>query len=679
MSQISVKLSDLNEAQRQAVKQTEGPVLILAGAGSGKTRVITTRIAYLLACGVPANKVLAVTFTNKAANEMRERVATLVPKTAAKELTISTFHALCVRILRSGIERLGYKSNFAIYTASDQIGLLRQIIVRKGGKDEKLDPWMVQSLISRWKNKGIPIDGPHSGDDLIADVAREYQRQLRLRNACDFDDLLGLASQLLEEHPDVRAQWQDHFHYLMVDEFQDTNRQQMELLRLLAGTRHNVCVVGDDDQSIYGWRGADITNITCFEQHFPNPIIIKLQENYRSQRPILETANAVIRHNAGRREKQLIATKPGAEAVRLIAMPGDKEEAEFIVNEIWENNTLRRRAWEDHAILFRTNSQSRLFEEALRQQGIPYRILGGQSFYERREVKDVLAYLHVALHPGDDVNLLRIVNNPPRGLGETTIELATEDSIAKQRSIFETLADSEFAQQFSTKTKNALTRFASQVRAWHDSLSRPGANYAALAESLLQETGYKDYLKRTCATPEEALNRESNVSELIHSIHQHYTRNPSSGLRDFLDNVALDDDFKREDEKEAAAKKPGVWLITLHASKGLEFPYVYLVGLEDGVLPHKRSLEENTLDEERRLLYVGITRAMEKLTLTWCATRIRYGHPVGVTPSRFIKELPTPPVISTSYEEIAKAPVSVEDAKARFAALRAKLASRKPA
>lgn len=671
MAGIEVRLTGLNSSQLQGVKTTEGPVLILAGAGSGKTRVITTRITYLLAQGVPPERVLAVTFTNKAANEMRERVGTMVPPAMGKALTISTFHALCVRLLRSGIERLGYKANFTIYTGSDQIGLLRQIIVRKGGKEVKLDANAVLSLISRWKNKGIAVEA--NGDDLAADVAREYQRQLKLRNACDFDDLLGLATRLLEENEDIRTLWQDRYHYLMVDEFQDTNRQQMDLMRYLAGPRKNVCVVGDDDQSIYGWRGADITNITGFERHFPEPTIIKLMENYRSQRPILETANAVIRHNAGRREKQLIATKAGTEPVRLVSMPGDAEEAEFVINEIWTANTVHRRPWEDFAILFRANAQSRLFEEALRKQSIPYRILGGQSFFERREVKDILSYLNVAIQPGDDVNLLRIVNNPPRGLGDTTIEMATEDSITHQRSVFDSLADPEFARQFSARTQNALQRFTTQVRSWHEAVSRPGAGYAEIAESLIKETGYVEYLKRSCSSPEDELNRTSNVSEFIQSIHQHQQNARTKGLRNFLDSVALDDDFQRESEKDKAAKKPGVWLITLHASKGLEFPHVYLVGLEDGLLPHKRSIEENTLDEERRLLYVGITRAKEKLTMTYCHKRIKWGQPTGITPSRFIKELPQPPVQHTNWDDLMKKPVTLDVAKAHFAALKAKL------
>ena len=674
MAAVSVGLAGLNESQRQAVRQIEGPVLILAGAGSGKTRVITTRIAYLLANDVPPEQVLAVTFTNKAANEMRERVGGMVAKKLASKLTISTFHALCVRILRSGIEKLGYKSTFTIYTGSDQLGLLRQIIVRKAAKDEKLDAGMVLSLISRWKNKGVPVSD--SPDTLIAEVAREYQYQLKRHNAVDFDDLLLLAGNLLEKHPDVREAWQQRYRYLMVDEFQDTNRQQMQLLRHLAGSRPNVCVVGDDDQSIYGWRGAEIANILDFERFFPNPVIIKLQENYRSQAPILATANAVIRNNRGRREKELIATKKGDCPLRLVAMPGDAEEAEFVINEIWEANALKRKPFEDFAILFRTNAQSRLFEEALRKRGIPYRLLGGQSFYERREVKDVLAYLRVIANPADDVNFLRIVNLPPRGLSDTTVELATEASIQRKVPVSTMLADPEFQHPFSTKTRNALDRFGQQLRAWHEAFTRPGANYAAMTEALLKEIGYHDYLKRSCGTPEETLMREGNVHEFVQSIYQHHAKRGASGLRHFLDTVTLDDDFKGEDDKEKAAKKPGVWLITLHAAKGLEFPDVYLVGLEQGVLPHKRSLEEGTLDEERRLLYVGITRAMEQLTITYCQWRIRYGEPVAVMPSAFMKELPTPPVEKLSYKELASRPASLETAKGHFANIRALIAAK---
>ncbi len=664
MAAIQVNLKGLNPAQLQAVRQTEGPVLILAGAGSGKTRVITTRITFLLASDVPPERILAVTFTNKAANEMRERVGGMVPKAAAKKLTLSTFHALCVKILRSGIERLGYKSNFTIYTGSDQIGLVRTIIGRRGGKATGLDPYKAQSQISAGKSKGTI---GNSGDPFLDEIAREYQRQLKLHNAVDFDDLLGLAVDLLEGHADVREQWQSIYHYIMVDEFQDTNRQQMELVRLLSGTRHNVCVVGDDDQSIYGWRGAESANILEFERFFPNPCVIKLMENYRSQAPILETANAVIRHNRGRREKQLIPTKPGRDPVRLISMPGDAEEAEFIINEIWSANTVERRPWDDFAILFRTNSQSRRFEEALRKQGIPYRILGGQSFFERKEVKDVVAYLNVIINPDDDVNLLRIINNPPRGIGEATTGAATDASIEAKVSVFAMLRDPEFTKLLGTKTQRAVAAFTDQVEAWRQTLQRPGLEYAAFAESIVKETGFLEYLTRNCDTPEESMSREANVREMLNSLYEHQ-KNKGNGLRHFLDGICLDDD--RGDEKEKAAEKPGLWLITLHASKGLEFPVVYLVGLEEGILPHKRSMEEGTRDEERRLLYVGITRAKEKLTMTHCHSRIKYGDPLPVMPSSFIKELPTPPVEVSTYEQIMDTPATMETAKSHLAKIR---------
>jgi DNA helicase II / ATP-dependent DNA helicase PcrA len=460
-----------------------------------------------------------------------------------------------------------------------------------------------------------------------------------------------------------------------VDEFQDTNRQQMQLLRALAGERKNVCVVGDDDQSIYGWRGAEISNILEFERFFSNPTVVKLQENYRSVASILATANGVIRKNAGRREKSLIATRPGEEAVRLISMPGDKEESQLIVSEIWSGHHLQKRAFEDYAVLFRTNAQSRILEQTLREHNIPYRILGGQSFYERREVKDFLAYLHVCLNPDDDVNFLRIVNHPPRGLSDTTVSLATEASIQARRSVFATLADPEFTAQFTKKTQAAAEKFCQQIQRWRTALTTPGSDYASAAEEIIYEIDYIPYLKRSCSSPEEELNRESNLREITQTLYTHQ-RGGAKGLRDFLDSVSLDDDFSRESDAEKAAKKPGVWLITLHASKGLEFPHVYLVGLEQGILPHKRSLDEGTLDEERRLLYVGITRAMDKLTITHCHSRLKYGQTVSVQPSAFIPELPTPPVEKISYEDMQTRPLKDDDVAAQFAQLRAFLAQR---
>ncbi len=658
----------LNPAQREAVEQIDGPVLILAGAGTGKTRVITTRIAYMVANGISPASILAVTFTNKAANEMRERVSGMVEKEEAKKLTISTFHSLCVRILRSGIERLGYKKNFTIYTGSDQIGLIRKIIVRLAAKDENLEPKAAQSLISQAKNRGIPPEA--TNQSLVADIYRAYQQELKQLNAVDFDDLLILAEQLLDEHAVVRDEWRRRFRYLMVDEFQDTNRLQMSLLRLLVGKERNVCVVGDDDQSIYGWRGAEISNILEFERFFPDPRVVKLEENYRSTRQVLDLANSLIRHGSQRREKTLRTTREGKEGVRVIAMPDADVEAEAVVTEITEAQRMHGKKWEDFAVLFRMNTQTRVFEEQLRKRSVPYRVVGGQSFYERREVKDVLAYLCLLLNQDDDISLLRVINNPPRGIGNPVVAQATDSSIAAKQSIFETLSDLEFLSNLSTRAQNALQKFVDLVDRYSDSAHTESGNYAAMTEALLEEIGFYDYLNRSCKTTDEANNRRQNVKELIEGMYQHRARS-STGLRGFLDNVSLMQDREEKDEEKDAGT--GVSLITMHAAKGLEFPWVFLAGFEEGLLPHSRSVEEGSRDEERRLLYVGITRAMEKLTLTYCHSRKRWGEKMPCQVSSFLKEFGEGLFEHVTYEDLASQPASKESAKSYFASLRESL------
>ena len=405
----SFSFESLNQAQRQAVGALDGPVLILAGAGTGKTRTVTCRIVHMLERKIPASEIVAVTFTNKAASEMRERIAGMVSKKAASEMTVCTFHSLCVRILRGGIDKLGYKKNFSICSYSDQVGMMKQLLVRKGGSDEKIKPETVLSAISGAKNKGL--DPADLDDDFFATLAVAYQNELRAQNAVDFDDLLLLAEKVLREHDDVREQFRQRFTRVTVDEFQDTNSLQMRLLQQLVGAPFHVCVVGDDDQSIYGWRGAETANILEFERFFPNPKIIRLEDNYRSTHAVLHTANSLIRHNRGRREKSLRTTRPPGEPVRIVAMPGDDEEAEFVAEEILAGKGSSRK-WEDFAVLFRTNGQSRKLELALRERKIPYRMIGAQSFYDRREVRDVLAYTQLMVSPEADVPLLRILNAP---------------------------------------------------------------------------------------------------------------------------------------------------------------------------------------------------------------------------------------------------------------------------
>ncbi|MCL4131176.1 UNVERIFIED_CONTAM: hypothetical protein GTU68_026949 [Idotea baltica] len=429
-----VNISSLNPAQREAATHIEGPLLILAGAGTGKTRVVTTRIAYLLQQGVPASDVLAVTFTNKAATEMRERVSGMITKEQAKEVTVSTFHSLCVRVLRNSIQKLGYKRNFTIYTQSDQMGLLKRIIVRKAGRDEDLDAKDAQMRISAAKNKGEAID--EDDDSLVADVYRAYQQELKQLNAVDFDDLMLLAVRVLEDYQEVRESWRRSFRFIMVDEFQDTNALQMRLLRTLVGPEKNVCVVGDDDQSIYGWRGALISNILDFERFFAGPKVVKLEENYRSVNSVLNLANSLIRHNLDRREKTLWSSKDDGGVARVISMPDADAEADTVVTEILDCHRMEGRRYDEFAILFRTNTQSRIFEETLRKKDVPYKLIGGQSFFERREVKDLLGYLSLLLNHEDDISLLRVINNPSRGIGNGVIALAMDFSMERECSIF---------------------------------------------------------------------------------------------------------------------------------------------------------------------------------------------------------------------------------------------------
>lgn len=659
----------LNPPQRAAAEQIHGPVLILAGAGTGKTRVITTRIAGMVYDGIPPEQILAVTFTNKAAAEMRERVGTMIDPEVAERVTISTFHSLCVRILRTCIERLGYKKSFSIYTQSDQVGLLRRIIVRKIGKDESLDPKLANMLISQAKNTGKPISDME--DSLISEVYRTYQRELKLLNAVDFDDLIILAVRGLQENADIRREWQRRFRYVMVDEFQDTNHLQMDLLKSLVGEEHNICVVGDDDQSIYGWRGADITNILGFEQFYPNPTVIKLEENYRSTNCILRLANSLIRHNLTRRDKTLWSGMGDGEKVRLVAMPDAETEAEWVIGELLDRHRIGRRPYDDMAILFRMNSQSRVMEEKLRENEIPYKLIGGQSFYERREIKDILAYLALFLNHDDDVSLLRVIAAPPRGIGEGTITLATQFSIDHQMSVFTALNDLEFLGCLTTRAQRAIGAFTTFIYRYSDIVHTKSANYAAMTEELIREIGYAEFLKKNCKTPEEVDSRRKNVSELIDGMHSHFEKS-KRGLRGYLDSVALMQD--REDA-ENETEGNGVSLITMHAAKGLEFPVCHIIGVEEGILPHSRSIEEGSRDEERRLLYVGITRAKEDLTITWCRSRKRYGDKMPCQPSSFFRELSKEELIETDHSTLAAAPVDEDYAADYFAKMKEMLSS----
>src|ERR1700722_9008547 len=658
-----MRLFDLNPQQLEAVTATRGPVLILAGAGTGKTRVITARISYLLSEGVPANRLLAVTFTNKAANEMRNRVGALPENVKGSKLTICTFHSLCVRILRQDIEKLGYKTNFSIYDESDQLGLIRKIVTRLAAATEKLDPQLAKNFISKAKNQGRKI--LPAEQTLESAVFLRYQEELKTFNAVDFDDLLILAVQLLDEFPEVRNKWANRFEFIMVDEFQDTNRLQLDLVRQLAETHQNVCVVGDDDQSIYGWRGAEIANILEFERYFPKPKIVKLEQNYRSTNAILGAANSIIRHNPRRRPKALWCENGDGQPFRLVQVPDDREEATYVIGEIQKQQLAEESRWGEFGVIFRMNAQSRLIEENLRRLHIPYRVVGGRSFFERREVKDLLAYLSCLVNPQDDISLLRIVNTPSRGIGPSTIELAIQESNRTRQSIYETMVSDTFLNLLTQRTREAIRKFTELIDDYETKFVQPLTNFAQTVEELLLQIDYFHDLRRGCKTPEESLNREENVREVIRAVSEFQARS-TEGLPGFLAETALDQDRPEKTGKGA----DGVTLIPYHAAKGLEFAQVFLIGLEEGLLPHNRSKLEGSLDEERRLFYVGITRAKRNLTITHCLNRIKSGSVAPCHPSSFLKDLDTRFTEVINFQEVTNKPAGEGTARLHFAKMR---------
>jgi superfamily I DNA/RNA helicase len=594
---------------------------------------------------------------------MRERISGMVSKKAAAEMTVCTFHSLCVRILRDGIDKLGYKKNFSICSYSDQVGLMKQLLVRKGGSSEKVKPDDVLSAISKGKNKGV--DPQDLEDEYFAMLGVAYQNELRAQNAVDFDDLLLMGEQILREHADVREVFRKRFTRVTVDEFQDTNSLQMRLLQQLVGPpNYHVCVVGDDDQSIYGWRGAEVANILQFEKFFPNPKVIRLEENYRSTQAVLHTANSLIRHNVGRREKILRPTRTGGDPVRIVAMPGDDQEAEFIAEEIMTEKGAFGREWEDFAILFRTNGQSRKLELAFRERKMPYRMVGAQSFYDRREVRDVLAYAQLLAAPDTDVPLLRILNAPNRGIGQATAILATDWSRQQKQSVWQALCDPNFTEQLGTKSANAIQEFIATIAGAKNRIEIAKQNPADTLENLIKEIEYLPWIERSCKTDSERQQRGEGIFSVIDSLRKHTEK--GKNLQSFIDHSAL----ASEKDDEDLEKKQGVTLITLHASKGLEFPIVFLVGLEEGFLPHTRSIAEGTKDEERRLLYVGITRAKDQLTMTYCSTRIKWGQETGCQPSSFIGELNDEFLLHTTYDEIQGATPSTDELESFFGNLR---------
>ena len=670
-------LSTLNPQQRQAVETIQGPVLILAGAGTGKTRVITFRIAHMIRKGIAPENILGVTFTNKAAREMRERVGQLIPRGAVKPkgesrqgLTLSTFHSLCVRILRLHIERLGYKSNFVIYDESEQLGVVKKILSQISAKGEKADPREVLSLLSRFKNAGpggMRFDSPNVGV-LAEHVKSKYESALRACNAVDFDDLILLALKLMEDFPVVLEACRQQYRYVMVDEYQDTNSSQFRLVHLLTEKHRNLCVVGDDDQSIYGWRGAEIANLLNLENYYPEVKIVKLEQNYRSTTTILGAANAVIKHNANRRTKQLWSRKGEGEKIQLHTHANEEEEAKTVVEAIECDRLVRRIPWEEQAILFRTNMQSRPLETALRQASVRYRLVGGQSYFDRREVKDVLAYLKMLLNPRDDISLLRIANVPARGLSDLTMERLLGASQERRCPVHTAMKHTDVLALFATQSRHAINEFLQWIEETRAPLIEGRLpSLHEWAERFLADIGYVGELRRSEKNPEVAENRVLNLKELVASMENEATASgsPVERLQTFLEQVALDND--RSDEKETLSS--GVTLITMHSCKGLEFPHVHMVGLEDGLLPHSRSKVEGTLDEERRLFYVAITRAMKTLAISHCQARKKYGQSTPCHPSPFLKELPEDLV--EWVDPKSSQPVAPSSGKGLFAAMHA--------
>ncbi|PYT01898.1 MAG: ATP-dependent DNA helicase PcrA [Acidobacteria bacterium] len=641
-------LSSLNPQQVEAVKNTEGPLLILAGAGSGKTRVITVRIAYLISeKQVEPRNILAVTFTNKAAGEMRARVEDLLKDQTRRSFPlIATFHSLCVRILRQDIEKLneGYKKTFTIYDTDDSQKVIKACIKDLGLDEKQVVPRVVRNAISAAKNRGEDVELFSSRVEMTdekrastAKVFRMYEERLRVANALDFDDLLIKTVRLLRTSPEVREKYNDRFKYILVDEYQDTNSLQFAMINYLTEKQQNICVVGDDAQSIYGFRQADIKNILDFELHFPNAKVILLEQNYRSTQTILDVAHAIIENNVNQKKKKLWTANEGGERIYYYQASDGDAEGRFVASKIEEHR--RKNANERIAVLYRTNAQSRVFEESLRRLRIKYNIVGGFSFYERAEVKDIISYLKLALNPSDDVALLRVLNTPPRGLGKTSIDELQFQAKDLGVPLWETIAMltdkmSGVNSSLTPRAREAMRGFKAIIEKLQKAAGETEANgkVSDAVIAAIDDTGYSLMLRSENTDESEA--RLENLEELVNAAVD-YDNSDDVGLRDFIDHAALTADTDKYD------RNAGVTLMTVHSAKGLEFPVVFLVGLEDGVFPHSRSLnDDKEMEEERRLAYVAITRAEKILYVTHSMRRRVYGEEMAAEPSQFLNEMP---------------------------------------
>ena len=630
-------LTGLNKEQQQAVQHTEGPLLILAGAGSGKTKVLTVRIAHLLAQGVNPYEILAITFTNKAAKEMKSRVEGLVGD-VANRIWLSTFHSFCAKFLRFELDNfLGYNSNFTIYDTSDSQAVIKAALKALNLDDKYYPVGSMIGAISYAKNKLLfASDFRKQARDFyqqkVADVYEYYERELRKNNALDFDDLLLVAVKLLQSNEAVLDKYSKHFRYVMIDEYQDTNHAQYLLAKLLASHWKNIAVVGDADQSIYAWRGADIQNILDFEKDYPNCTSIKLEQNYRSTKIILDAANAVIENNEGRPKKNLWTDKTEGAKIQHFTAQSEHEEAAFIGDTIAKKHDIHGVPYGDMAILYRTNAQSRVLEEALIKRALPYTMVGGTKFYDRKEIKDVLAYLRVLYNPFDDLSLLRIINVPKRSIGATTVAKLQDYARANGTSLFMTLTQLHLVDTIKGKTKEKLEEFGILIFTLVAEME--DKTVLDILESILDRTGYLAQLEESTDPQDQA--RAENIGELLSVAKDFQDTNPNGTVEDFLEQVALVNDVDSFEQEESK-----VTLMTLHAAKGLEFPIVFLGGLEEGLFPHSRTLmNPEEIEEERRLAYVGITRAEKELYISNATTRTVFGRTSSYLPSRFIDEIP---------------------------------------
>ncbi|MDB4614209.1 UvrD-helicase domain-containing protein [bacterium] len=662
------RLAHLNPPQRLAATTLSGPLLVLAGAGTGKTRVITYRMAELIRSGIAPHRILSVTFTNKAAREMKERTGKLLGKKTKAKPMVSTFHSFCVKVLRKEIEVLGYPKKFAIYDRGDQESSARRSLRDIKISDKLMKPGDLVNRISRWKMAGVTPEFAtdhvdNDGDFLAAVAYRKYQNFLKTSGAVDFDDLLLLTIQLFREHPEVLHRVQSAFDHVQIDEYQDTNGVQFELIQQMVAQHNNLCVVGDDDQSIYGWRGADVSHILNFHEHFKGTKVVCLEDNYRCTDRILEIANRLVKNNPGRHDKILIPHKMSGPGVRYFKYQDETVEAESVVREISylikELNAQPR----DFAVLFRTNEQPRPLESEFRRQVIPYVVVGGQSFFDRRETRDLMAYLKVLANPADEIAMRRIINTPARGIGNTTSQKLLERAIRAGRTFWDGMKDRPADLKLPKRADDSVQQFVALIERYRYAVENHPEKLGETVERLIEEIDYDDEINKQYPEDDQRLARRASVNELIDSVKDYVKRAEEPSLFEYLEQSALTDRVD-ESDKDNQLSSNSVKLMTLHAAKGLEFPRVYMVGMEEGLLPHKRSVEGTAANiaEERRLAYVGVTRAQDYLTLTRAMTRRKFGKIKNSAASRFLREMfEAPPTEHVPIDQTVDGPTPLPE------------------